>query len=280
MGMKNVFVSEIAKNTYAINEYGLTAMYLLVGEEKALLLDTGCGVCDIKKLVEELIDKPYIVALTHGHLDHAGGIGAFDEIYLGKGDFEMASSVSAEELRGYADDLGKMGGYAAYDYKPEWIKQAEKLPVMHAIEDGDIFSLGNRDVRAIAVPGHTQGGICFLDKTSGILFSGDACNTNLLVCESSVNTTLRGLDYLKTFDGQYKQMFNGHIGYAGLPNCFSQPETVLDDCIQICEQILGNTGNAQSVNFLGRSWICQEYGCARISYDPERLYDPGETPVR
>ena len=48
MGIKKPFVSEIAKDTYAINEFGLTAMYLIIGEEKALLLDTGCGVCDLK----------------------------------------------------------------------------------------------------------------------------------------------------------------------------------------------------------------------------------------
>ena len=43
MGIKTPFISEIAKNTYAINEFGLTAMYLLVGDESALLIDTGCG---------------------------------------------------------------------------------------------------------------------------------------------------------------------------------------------------------------------------------------------
>ena len=86
MGIKKPFVSEIAKDTYAINEFGLTAMYLIIGEEKALLLDTGCGVCDLKELVSELTDKPVMVALTHGHRDHAGGFGACDEIWLGEED--------------------------------------------------------------------------------------------------------------------------------------------------------------------------------------------------
>lgn len=43
MGIKASFVCEIAPKTYAINEYGLAAMYLLVGEKKAMLIDTGCS---------------------------------------------------------------------------------------------------------------------------------------------------------------------------------------------------------------------------------------------
>ena len=43
------------------------------------------------------------------------------------------------------------------------------------------LNLGNRRVECIAVAGHTPGGICFLDETTKILFSGDACNQNLLV---------------------------------------------------------------------------------------------------
>ena len=54
MSMKKPFVSEIAPKTYVINEYGLTAMYLCVGSERALLIDTGCGVCELKEVVAEL----------------------------------------------------------------------------------------------------------------------------------------------------------------------------------------------------------------------------------
>lgn len=41
--IKEPMVMEIAKNTYAINEFGLSACYFLVGEERALLIDTACA---------------------------------------------------------------------------------------------------------------------------------------------------------------------------------------------------------------------------------------------
>ena len=73
--MKMPQVAEIGNKTFVINEYGLNAMFLLVGEEKALLIDTGTGVFDLPLLLKTLTDKPVQVVLTHGHPDHAGAIG-------------------------------------------------------------------------------------------------------------------------------------------------------------------------------------------------------------
>ena len=47
-------VIEIAKNTYAINEFGLSACYFLIGEERALLIDTACGLSDLKSIAAEV----------------------------------------------------------------------------------------------------------------------------------------------------------------------------------------------------------------------------------
>ena len=178
--IKEPMVMEIAKNTFAINEFGLSACYFLVGEERALLIDTACGLSDLKGIAASLTDKPYDVVLTHGHLDHVGGIGAFTDVYLGEADFAMTRNLNAEQLRGFADEIGRNGGYQAYEYDLNKIQPFE-MPTFHALHEGDVFELGNRRVECIEVAGHTPGGICFLDEATKILFSGDACNQNLLV---------------------------------------------------------------------------------------------------
>lgn len=47
--------------------------YLIKGQNKAVLIDTGIGIGSLKAVVEDLIETDYCVVLTHAHLDHAGG---------------------------------------------------------------------------------------------------------------------------------------------------------------------------------------------------------------
>src|SRR5580765_1025336 len=47
--------------------------YLIVGEKRALLFDTGMGISNIKKVVQELTKLPVIVLNSHTHDDHVGG---------------------------------------------------------------------------------------------------------------------------------------------------------------------------------------------------------------
>ena len=55
-------------------------------KERALLLDTGCGIGDLKGVIRKITDKPYIVIASHGHMDHIGRAGAFDELYINPAD--------------------------------------------------------------------------------------------------------------------------------------------------------------------------------------------------
>ena len=54
---------------------GSEYLYLLEGEEYALLTDTGYGMNRLRAFVEKLTDKKILVANTHYHPDHAGGNG-------------------------------------------------------------------------------------------------------------------------------------------------------------------------------------------------------------
>lgn len=279
MSMKKPFVSEIAPDTYAINEFGLAAMYLVVGSERALLIDTGCGVCDLKELVAGLTDKPYDVVLTHGHLDHCGGVGAFDKIYANERDFEMIRTVDFDRLRDYCDQLGDMGGYDAYEYSRDMVKDFTEFPEMINIEDGYIFDLGDRKLEVITIVGHTPGGLALLDEKNRILFSGDCCNVNTLALSGSITTMLRGFLKVKAVEEKFDQNWNGHIGYAGMPTCLSQPKTVIDDLIHLCELILDGKDEPDEKMFLGRMTYGMNYGAVRLTYDKGRLIDPGEEPI-
>ena len=67
-------VTLIADKTWLISDYYLDNYYLAVGDKKAALIDTGCGIGNVLDEVREITDLPVEVLLTHGHLDHCGGM--------------------------------------------------------------------------------------------------------------------------------------------------------------------------------------------------------------
>ena len=77
-------VREVASKVWALDEFGVAWCYLIEGDEKALLLDTGVGMGYLKKVVWQLTHKPLIVVNSHFHYDHAGGNLGFDEVYVHK----------------------------------------------------------------------------------------------------------------------------------------------------------------------------------------------------
>ena len=76
-------VERIDAQTFAISEYKHreeTHCYLLCGRERALLIDTGLGVANIKIVVDNLTSLPVMVVTTHVHWDHIGGHRYFGNI--------------------------------------------------------------------------------------------------------------------------------------------------------------------------------------------------------
>ena len=88
-------VNEIKKGVWHVDESGLDAMYVVKGSKMSAVIDTGTGIGNFKGLVESLVGNPYIVLITHGHVDHAGGCGQFEEVYINEGDYQAALNIKA-----------------------------------------------------------------------------------------------------------------------------------------------------------------------------------------
>ena len=281
MAIKRPFVFEIAYRTWCIDEFGLDNLFLLEGRDKALLIDTGTGVFDIPALVRELTDKPLIVAATHGHLDHVGGMGMFSEIYLHPDDWKLAREVSGKERQDFVALM--MYVYKdRYDMSPERVLEGP-LPRMLPLREGDIFHLGGRDVQVYETPGHTPGGLSFLDVRERLLFTGDACNPNILLApreksriepKSDIRTLLATARKIEGLHDSYDRNYNGHVGGPHKTDYLPMPEGLTRDCIAACEGLLeGSLTGVESPNELFRSEGClvAKYGEVEIKYYPEQL---------
>ena len=93
------------ENLYQIKDALGSLITLVIGEEKALVFDTGYGIGDLKKQVEEITNKPLIVVNSHGHMDHSCGNYQFEKVYIDKRDLELEKARLEKSVVLYRDFL-------------------------------------------------------------------------------------------------------------------------------------------------------------------------------
>ena len=69
--MEGFQVTEIGEKIYCILDAGNSSFYVVEGEEKAAVIDTGITAgTKILPVIRELTDKPLLLVITHAHPDH------------------------------------------------------------------------------------------------------------------------------------------------------------------------------------------------------------------
>ncbi len=173
--MKDWFtIDQVDEDTYIISEYRHweeTHCYLLIGSDRALLIDTGLGICNIYEQVRKLTGKPITAVATHVHWDHIGGHKYFPDFYACKAELDWitgAFPLPVQAVRNMVADRCELPeGFDIHSYKIFQGKPSRLL------EDGDTIDLGGRTIQAIHTPGHSPGHLCFWEAERGYLFSGD-----------------------------------------------------------------------------------------------------------
>jgi len=87
-------IEKVDQSTFVISEYQhweQVHSYLVIGAERAALIDTGLGVGNVKAVVSQLTDLPIQVITTHAHWDHIGGHRFFDTISIHHADKKWLS---------------------------------------------------------------------------------------------------------------------------------------------------------------------------------------------
>lgn len=167
----------IAPGTYMISESGIVNSYLVIGKDKALLIDTGDGIGDISSCVKEITDKELIVVLTHRHPDHDGGGSFFQSLYCGKkDDAKVYKRLSSRFMR----QILLLGGkFLDKSLKHIRLSKGPYKTIYNFVDEGYVFHLGARDINVISTPGHTMGSIVLIDEKEKIMFTGDDVNESL-----------------------------------------------------------------------------------------------------
>ena len=157
-GTPRLSVHSYTEDLYILRQPACTSfekpfLYLLFGEERALLLDTGAGGLDVAVTVDSLMTAwrdrhrghpaELVVAHTHAHSDHVAGDSLF-------GDRRAATIVGRDTA-----SVRRFFGIASWP------------------NDIVSFDLGGRILDVIPIPGHQAASIAIYDRRTGLLLTGD-----------------------------------------------------------------------------------------------------------
>lgn len=173
-------VRSLDERSYLIWEVDRYAAYLLEGSSEALLVDTGCGVGDLRGLIEQLTDLPVRVFLTHSHWDHIGNAAQFDDVLAHPRERAPDGSVAID---GVAADFTHRPEQALSTWREEGVALPDGFdpdaydidPVddVQAVYAGDVVELGGRRLEVLALPGHSPGHLGLLDRERETLYGAD-----------------------------------------------------------------------------------------------------------
>ena len=231
---------QFRKDTWEIDEFDCASIFLLIGSERALLIDTGFGIGDLKGAVEMLTDKPVTLVISHSHADHIGGVHQWSDAWIYEESatltgivdpkrpqrtLEQANEARRDDIRliasrnkghlGYIYNLYNLYGY---DFDEIWeATENSPRPAYHPIKDGQEFDLGGgRVVTAYYAPGHAADEMVFLDHRNRILFSGDAVNYNTTMAGAPLDVSIRYLRRLQDMSDRYDEIYNSHHDYRAM----------------------------------------------------------------
>ncbi|MBR2671338.1 MAG: MBL fold metallo-hydrolase [Oscillospiraceae bacterium] len=176
--MKRYTIQSLSKRVFIITEHYaddfLINMGLVIGFEKAALIDTGMGVFgdELKKLVGSLTNLPVICLLTHGHPDHIAGSVLFETAYMNERDLAQISRLDPKKRLGDVSDFCH-NNPDIMEYAETHILDCSGFTCLPAAE-GDSFDLGGITIDTVELPGHSAGSLAFMINSEKIAFSGDA----------------------------------------------------------------------------------------------------------
>lgn len=154
-------VSRIDADTWAISEpqyWQKNNSFIIKGQVRTILFDTGSGTRDIKHIAGNVTRKPTTAIASHVHYDHIGSIASFDEVAMVDLPIHREHTTSNRYTPSLAMSLSPL---ASSFMVTEWWKPGEQIDI------------GGRVLEAVSIPGHSPDSIALIDRARGYAFVGD-----------------------------------------------------------------------------------------------------------
>ena len=174
--------TRITENVYRISEpfgaieprVGVTTanMYLLIGQERAVLIDSGMGIGDVHSEIAQITPLPCTVLNTHFHWDHIGANARFAERAIHASEIELVAQEPDVAFIRQAMQSPSARAVLPPSFDPTAYRVLPK-PATRVLRDNDLIDLGDRLLRVLQIPGHSPGHVAYWLEASNTLFTGD-----------------------------------------------------------------------------------------------------------
>lgn len=212
---KITWVTMVTPELYRLDDWFMSSCYLIIGTERALLIDTTMTHERILPLIRKLTPLPVDLALTHPHLDHMLHAYAFENVYI-------IAEAAADMQRQLEKMKQMLARTSRTNMMPAFIDEAVTLKTVIPLCDGSTIDLGgNTVIEAKYLGGHTQMDMVFVDHRHHHVFTGDAVGSGYVVGVNYQEGTFektytayqqaleRFVDYMK--DKGEHTFFGGHF---------------------------------------------------------------------
>lgn len=251
---KAVSIKQLNDHIWVLDDNGETCSFVIIGKEKAAVIDTLLGYENIYDIVKKITSLPLVIFNTHGHCDHIMGNGYFNqEVYINPIDIPLAKIHYSYPQSKYAIKKNNI----------------PKAKFAHT-KQGDTFELGGITLEVIEFPGHTKGGIMLLDKQDRILFTGDSINRHNWMQLSEglkIKELAKSLEKIKPLRNQYDFILHNH-------DTKFENATLYDEYYGAIKELLnGKTKNDEPYLYFGGKCKQHKYskGEVIIVYNEKKL---------
>jgi glyoxylase-like metal-dependent hydrolase (beta-lactamase superfamily II) len=258
MGIGDVFTAEdcadvhyVDTGMYDVEEYG--SVYI-VDAERPALVDTGIGtryrnIVDAMEGVGIEPSELEAIAVTHVHLDHAGGVGHLvgvcpnATVYV----HEIGAPHLVDPERLWAGTKQAVGDQIEYYTEPRPVPDHRIVE----LEDGDEIDLGDHTLEVAHAPGHAPHQVVFYDPAIDGVFTADAAGIytpstdELHVTSPPVNfdldQALADVETIREFDPE--TLLYGHFGPQPLDDRLDEYAEKLDAWVQSVREMRAELGD-------------------------------------
>ena len=209
-------IYKVNDDTYALLEpqhYEEVISYLILGDELAVLFDSGMGIDNIRLEVERLTQLPITVINSHSHYDHIGGNYYFQDIWALNNNFEI-DRIEKGYNHAQCEKFMQPEHYGTLpqDFNLTSYKICPSR-ITRRLQHLDVIALGGRELTIHHTPGETPGSICLFDSKYDLLFTGDLVYPGTLWAhleESDVIKYTHSLRYLANLLTKVKHLCPAH----------------------------------------------------------------------